>query len=51
MLFRSPYEGAITYQITEAPKYRSKVVNLPCSTNLEKEDIDRVVAAIEEAIA
>lgn len=48
---QAPYEGAITYQITEAPKYRSKVVNLPCSTNLEKKDIDRVVAAIEEAIA
>ena len=48
---QAPYEGSIAYQITEAPKYRSKVVNLPCSTNLEKADVDRVVAMIEEAIA
>lgn len=41
-----PYENARTYQIEKAVYYYEHVLNLPCSTNLTKEDVDRVVEVI-----
>ena len=34
------------YGLAKARYYRDRVVNLPCSTNLSKEDCDRVIAAV-----
>lgn len=42
-----PYEGCYTYMIEKAIDYRKHVVNLPCSTNLTSDDVDRVIATIE----
>lgn len=43
-----PYAGCKTYRIEKAPWYHDRVVNLPCSTNLTREQIHRVAAAIRE---
>lgn len=34
-----PYKDCIAYQIETAYRYYDKIVNLPCSTNLQQEDI------------
>jgi len=38
-----PYRGYTAYEIKEAKSYWERVVNLPCSTNLTEEDVDRVI--------
>ncbi|MFR7985662.1 MAG: LegC family aminotransferase [Clostridia bacterium] len=43
-----PYEHCRSYKIEKACYYWERIVNIPCSTNLEKEDIDLVVRAIKE---
>ncbi len=45
---QKPYEGARTYQIEKAEQYWSRVVNLPCSTNLGREDVLEVLKCIRE---
>lgn len=45
---QKPYEGAYCYDITCAKYYYNRVVNLPCSTNLTVEDVDRVSVAIKD---
>ena len=37
-----------SYEIEKAKKYWECVINLPCSSNLTEEDVNRVVAAIKE---
>lgn len=44
---QKPYEGSITYKIEKAKDYWKRIVNLPCSTNLTSEDVDRVVSVIK----
>lgn len=44
---QKPYEGSITYKIEKAKDYWKHIVNLPCSTNLTSEDVDRVVSVIK----
>ena len=44
---QKPYEGEATYQLEKAPYYAERILNLPCSTNLSKEDIDYVAAAVK----
>ncbi|WP_406544196.1 LegC family aminotransferase [Pseudobutyrivibrio sp.] len=41
-----PYEGARTYDLVKAPWYWKRVVNVPCSTNLTSEGVDRVINVI-----
>ncbi|MBR5648366.1 LegC family aminotransferase [Pseudobutyrivibrio sp.] len=41
-----PYEGARTYDLVKAPWYWKRVVNVPCSTNLSPEGVDRVIDVI-----
>ena len=43
---QKPYEGSHTYCINKAKEYWNCVINLPCSTNLSEEDVDRVIDAI-----
>lgn len=41
-----PYQNCQGYKIEKALKYYEKIVNIPCSTNLTKEDMNRVVEKI-----
>lgn len=43
-----PYKNSYRYEISKATYYWSKIVNLPCSTNLLKEDISIVANKIKE---
>lgn len=47
---QKPYEGYRAYRIEKAIEYQGKTINIPCSTKLNYEDIDYVVAAIERYI-
>ena len=41
-----PYRGSICYKVEKAEYYWKRVVNLPCSTNLTGEEVERVVQTI-----
>lgn len=43
---QKPYLDARSYQIEKANEYWQHVVNIPCSTNLSEEDVDRVIGII-----
>ena len=45
---QKPYAGSYTYKIEKACDYWKKVVNLPCSTNLTSDDVERVASVIRE---
>lgn len=42
-----PYEGSQTYKIEKANNYLSKVVNLPCSSNLSSDDVNYVIDCLK----
>lgn len=46
-----PYQGSLAYQIETALAYWSKVINIPCSTNLTEEDVDYVVECLRNVVA
>ena len=41
-----PYEGARTFEIEKATWYWKRVVNVPCSTNLTQDGVNRVLEVI-----
>lgn len=43
-----PYKDEQRYQIEKARFYLEKIVNIPCSTNLLGEDVDRVADALKQ---
>lgn len=43
-----PYEDAQHYKVEKALEYYEKIVNLPCSTNLEGQDINYISKVIKE---
>lgn len=43
-----PYEGCECYEIKKAVYYWQRIVNLPCSTNLSEDDVQRVVQTVRE---
>jgi len=45
---QKPYEGSQTYMIDKARQYLDKVVNIPCSSNLSKEDADYVIECLKQ---
>ncbi len=45
---QKPYWGSRSYQIEKAEVYRSRVLNLPCSSNLTAEDVRRVLQVLKE---
>lgn len=45
-----PYEGARTYEIEKATWYWKRVVNVPCSTNLDKAGVERVIDVIKKTV-
>ncbi|AEV70612.1 LegC family aminotransferase [Acetivibrio clariflavus] len=44
---QKPYAGSQTYKIEKARLYLEHVVNIPCSSNLTKEDIDFVIECLK----
>ncbi len=45
-----PYQRFKTFQITKAIDYQRHIVNVPCSTNLAKQDIDRVIDCLNRMV-
>lgn len=45
---QKPYIGSIEYEVKRSRQLRNEIVNIPCSTNLSVEEVDRVVEAIKE---
>ena len=45
-----PYQDKQAYAIEKAISYRKTIVNIPCSTNLSKEDVNDVVCIIKEML-
>ena len=43
-----PYQSCQNYKIEKAIKYHEKIVNIPCSTNLDKADILYVISKLAE---
>lgn len=43
---QKPYIGSQTYRIENAQKYLEHIVNIPCSSNLKKEDVEYVIECI-----
>lgn len=41
-----PYENARSYRVEEAFYFYDRIVNLPCSSNLSTEDVERVAEAV-----
>ncbi|WP_411953896.1 LegC family aminotransferase [Alkalibacillus sp. S2W] len=48
---QKPYQKAQTYQIEQAFKYQRNIVNIPCSTNLTSDQLDKVVDVITQFVA
>lgn len=45
---QKPYEGCQTYKIEKAKQYLDHVVNIPCSTNLTREDVAYVIDCLKQ---
>lgn len=43
-----PYDGCQTYKIAKAKHYLDKVVNIPCSSNLSREDAAYVIECLKQ---
>ena len=48
---QKPYAGEIAYEMEKATYYSSCILNIPCSTQISKEEIITVAAAINELLA
>ncbi len=46
-----PYKDARTFRLEKAPWYWRRVVNVPCSTNLTSEQVDRVLGVVRGMVA
>lgn len=45
---QKPYEGSQTYKINKAKQYLDNVVNIPCSSNLSREDAAYVIECLKQ---
>lgn len=43
---QKPYRSAQSYMVGKAKYYWERIVNIPCSTNLSSEDVNRVIEAL-----
>lgn len=43
---QAPYKDSMTYNVEKARYYWNYIVNIPCSTNLSEEDVQRVISLI-----
>ena len=49
-LIQKPYQSDIAYEIEKAKEYSRCIINVPCSTNLTEEEIERVVHALQRQL-
>ena len=47
---QKPYEGEETYLLEKAPYYASRILNLPCSTQITEEDILTVCREVKQLL-
>lgn len=47
---QKPYLNDVTYEIEKAKYYSERIINIPCSTQLTKEEIDEVVEQIKDIL-
>lgn len=47
---QKPYQSAVTYQLKMAPYFAERILNLPCSTGITKEEIVYVVKQVKEVL-
>jgi perosamine synthetase len=47
---QAPYAGSVAYRIERAMWFWERVLNLPCSSNLTAEQVDRVCRAVRQAV-
>ncbi len=45
---QKPYSQSEVYNLTEAKKYVTNVINIPCSSNLTEEDVQEVVKCLSD---
>ena len=45
-----PYQEEITYKLENAPYYADRILNLPSSTQIKKEEIEYVVEQIKNVL-
>jgi perosamine synthetase len=48
---QEPYRGALTFRIERAPWFHQRGLNLPCSSNLTADEVDRVCQTIRAFLA
>lgn len=46
---QKPFEGFETYEIDRARDWQKRILNLPCSTNLTSQEVDRVLELLNKA--
>ena len=44
---QAPYRKFEAYEIDKAKYYSERIINLPCSTNIKKEEIEEVVERLK----
>ena len=44
------YINTYDYLNTDSPKYYKKIINIPCSTNLSEDDVDKVIEVLTEFV-
>lgn len=47
---QKPYFGEITYQLEKAPYYASRILNIPCSTQITEEEIAYTAESIQQLL-
>ena len=47
---QKPYENAVTYKIEKANYYSRNILNIPSSTQITEEEIQRVILAVKELV-
>lgn len=46
-----PYQSEVAYKIEKAKYYADRIINIPCSTQISREEIEYVVKKIKEVLA
>ncbi len=47
---QKPYKNEIAYQLEKAPYYSSRILNIPCSTQITQEEIEYVTSTIKDLL-
>lgn len=47
---QKPYEGEVTYKLEKAPYYASRILNIPASTQITKEEITYVATEVKRLL-